>query len=105
MHFGEYELSPGLIGLSLLPSGHPKAFQRLPVRTSRQCYLSFILPKGRSPGFASTRTDFLSPCSDSLSLRLRVLRRLALPALVTRRIIMQKARRHHTKWLRPLVGA
>ena len=26
------------------------------------------------------------------------------PATVTRRVIMQKARRHHTKWLRPLVG-
>ena len=59
MHFGEYELSPSLIGLSLLPSGHPKAFQRLPVRTSRQCYLSFILPKGRSLGFASARSDFI----------------------------------------------
>ena len=105
MHFGEYELSPGLIGLSLLPSGHPKAFQRLPVRSSSGCYPAFNLPKGRSPGFASTRTDFLSPCSDSLSLRLRVLRRLALPALGTRRIIMQKALRHHTQWLRPLVGA
>ena len=57
MHFGEYELSPSLIGLSLLPSGHRKAFQRLPVRSSRQCYLSFNLPKGRSLGFASTRTD------------------------------------------------
>ena len=57
MHFGEYELSPSLIGLSLLPSGHPKAFQRLPVRTSRQCYLSFILPKGRSLGFASTHAN------------------------------------------------
>ena len=57
MHFGEYELSPSLIGLSLLPSGHPKAFQRLPVRSSRQCYLSFNLPKGRSLGFASTRCD------------------------------------------------
>ena len=71
MHFGEYELSPGLIGLSILPSGHPKAFQRLPVRSSSGCYPAFNLPKGRSPGFASTRTDFLSPCSDSLSLRLR----------------------------------
>ena len=29
MHFGEYELSPSLIGLSLLPSPHPEAFQRL----------------------------------------------------------------------------
>ena len=58
MHFGEYELSPSLIGLSLLPSGHPKAFQRLPVRSSRQCYLSFNLPKGRSLGFASARPDY-----------------------------------------------
>ena len=58
MHFGEYELSPSLIGLSLLPSGHPKAFQRLPVRSSRQCYLSFNLPKGRSLGFASTGADW-----------------------------------------------
>ncbi len=61
MHFGEYELSPGLIGLSLLPSGHPKAFQRIPVRTSRRCYPSFILPKGRSPGFASSAADSNRP--------------------------------------------
>ena len=103
MHFGEYELSPSLIGLSLLPSGHRKAFQRLPVRSSRQCYLSFNLPKGRSLGFASTRTDS-TLFSNSLSLRLRAYSPLALPVLVTRRFIMQKARRHHTKWLRPLVG-
>ena len=32
-------------------------------------------------------------------------RRLASPDTATRRFIMQKARRHHTKWLRPLVGA
>ena len=57
MHFGEYELSPSLIGLSLLPSSHPKAFQRLPVRTSNGCYPVFILLKGRSLGFASIRHD------------------------------------------------
>ena len=95
MHFGEYELSPSLIGLSLLPSGHPKAFQRLPVRSSRQCYLSFNLTKGRSLGFASARPDY-APCSDSLSLRLRTLWSLTLPGRATRRVIMQKARRHHT---------
>ena len=77
MHFGEYELSPSLIGLSLLPSGHPKAFQRLPVRSSRQCYLSFNLPKGRSLGFASAAADS-APCSDSLSLRLHALSALSL---------------------------
>jgi hypothetical protein len=58
MHFGEYELFPSLIGLSPLPTGHPKTFQRQPVRTSTMCYHSFILPMGRSHGFASNTTDF-----------------------------------------------
>ena len=71
MHFGEYELSPSLIGLSLLPSAHPKAFQRLPVRPSSWLYPTFSLAKGRSLGFASTPTH-LTPSSDSLSLRLQV---------------------------------
>ncbi len=57
MHFGEYELSPSLIGLSLLRTGHPKAFQRLPVRTSIVCYHNFILPMRRSLGFASAPAD------------------------------------------------
>ena len=103
MHFGEYELSPSLISLSPPPSGHPEAFQRLLVRSSRWCYPSFNLPKGRSLGFASTPSDY-PPCSDSLSLRLQVSRPLTLPEKVTRRFIMQKARRHSCE-LRPLVGA
>ena len=103
MHFGEYELSPSLIGLSLLPSGHPKAFQRLPVRPSSVCYHAFSLPKGRSLGFASTAPD-----SDAL-FRLAFAsapdnQPLALPTTVTRRFIMQKARPHHTGWPGPLVG-
>ena len=96
MHFGEYELSPSLIGLSLLPSPHPEAFQRLLVRTSSECYLTFILDKGRSLGFASTADDY-APCSDSLSLRLHDSCHLTLPTTVTRRFIMQKARCHTVK--------
>ena len=93
MHFGEYELFPGLIGLSPLPSGHPKSFQRQPVRSSTLCYQRFNLPKGRSPGFASTPTDYtalfrLAFASNSY------LKYLSLPVTVTRRLIMQKARRH-----------
>ena len=103
MHFGEYELSPSLIGLSLLPSPHPEAFQRLLVRTSSECYLTFILDKGRSHGFASATADY-APYSDSLSLRLHASLRLTSPAKATRRFIMQKARRHALKALRPLVG-
>ena len=45
-----------------------------------------------------------APSSDSLSLRLRTSLSLTLPTTVTRRFIMQKARRHGTKPLRPLVG-
>ena len=109
MHFGEYELSPSLISLSPPPSVHPEAFQRLLVRSSSWCYPAFNLVKGRSLGFASTTTDSFpegcSPCSDSLSLRLRNSCSLTSPATVTRRFIMQKARRHSQKLLRPLVGA
>ena len=103
MHFGEYELSPSLISLSPLPSIHPEAFQRLLVRSSIWCYPDFNLDKGRSLGFASTTTDS-TPCSDSLSLRLQMSSSLTSPATVTRRFIMQKARRHNIKLLRPLVG-
>ena len=102
MHFGEYELFPSLIGLSPLPTGHPKTFQRQPVRSSTVCYHSFNLPMGRSHGFASTTTNYsalfrlafaTAPC----------LKHLTLLATVTRRLIMQKARRH-PKGLRPLVS-
>ena len=103
MHFGEYELSPSLISLSPLPTSHPNTFQRIPVQSSISCYRNFNLLMGRSLGFASTPTDY------GALLRLAFasaahLKCLTLPVRVTRRIIMQKARRHHTKWLRPLVS-
>ena len=104
MPFGEYELSPSLIGLSLLHTPHREAFQRLSVRPSRECYLTFSLDMCRSLGFASTPADS-TPCSGSLSLRIRGSCRLTSPATVTRRFIMQKARRHTQCVLRPLVGA
>ena len=102
MHFGEYELFPSLIGLSPLPTGHPKTFQRQPVRSSTVCYYSFNLPMGRSHGFASTTTNY------SALFRLAFatdpeLNSLTLLETVTRRLIMQKARRH-PKGLRPLVS-
>ena len=104
MPFGEYELSPSLIGLSLLHTTHPGAFQRLLVRSSIPCYRDFNLAMGRSLGFASAAGNY-APCSDSLSLRLRASLRLTSLTTATRRFIMQKARRHTTKVLRPLVGA
>ena len=102
MHFGEYELFPSLIGLSPLPTGHPKTFQRQRVRSSTVCYHSFNLPMGRSHGFASTTTDYnaLFRLAFATAPHLKC---LTLPVKVTRRLIMQKARRH-PYGLRPLVG-
>ena len=96
MHFGEYKLSPSLISLSPLPSVHWNTFQRIPIRTSSWCYPTFILTKGRSLGFASTHSDYTA------LLRLAFasapdLKSLTLPEKVTRRFIMQKARRHNQK--------
>ena len=51
MHFGEYELFLSLIGLSPLPTVHPKTFQRLLVRSSIPCYRDFNLTMGRSQKF------------------------------------------------------
>ena len=102
MHFGEYELFPGLIGLSPLPSGHPKTFQRQRVRSSTICYYSFNLPKGRSHGFASTTANYGALFRLAFATA-PILKILTLLTTVTRRLIMQKARRH-PKGLRPLVS-
>ena len=60
MHFGEYELFPSLIGLSPLPTVHPRAFQRSLVRPSNKFYLIFSLTMGRSQGFASSAIDCIA---------------------------------------------
>ena len=93
MHFGEYEISPGLIGLSPLPTGHPNTFQRVLVRSSILCYQNFNLPMGRSPGFASASTNYsaLFRLAFATTSHLQWLTSLV---KTTRRLIMQKARRH-----------
>ena len=80
-----------MIGLSLLPTGHPPSFQPRWVRPSTGSYPRFSLPMGSSPGFASAQRDS-PPCSDSLSLRLG--HPLTSPRGATRWLILQKARRH-----------
>ena len=102
MHFGEYELFPGLIGLSPLPTGHPNTFQRISVRASTVCYYSFTLPMGRSHGFASTATNYIALFRLAFATA-PDLKSLTLLVKVTRRLIMQKARRH-PYGLRPLVS-
>ena len=50
-YFGENELSPGLITLSVLPTGHPLSFQPKWVRSSTQFNPRFNLPMGSSHRF------------------------------------------------------
>src|SRR5437867_1258512 len=97
MHFGENQLSPSLIGLSPLSTGHPPGFQPESVRSSTRSYPRFNLPMDRSLSFGPAARNS-TPYSDSLSLRLRVYP-LTLLRTATRRLILQKARRHSSHWL------
>ena len=82
-----------MIRLSLLPTGHPPSFQPRWVRSSTQYNPRFNLPMGRSPGFASTTCDISALFR--LGFPMATSRKdLTRPQTVTRRIIMQKARRH-----------
>ena len=101
--FGVCQDLTGGEALASYQSLYPEAFQRLSVRTSIPCYRDFILDKCRSLGFASASPDS-TPYSGSLSLRHRDSCPLTSPGTATRRFIMQKARRHNSKLLRPLVG-
>ena len=71
MHFGENQLSPGSLGISPLPTAPPSPLQWTPVRPSTASYGGFGLAMGSSPGFGPAPRDS-APCSDSLSLRLRL---------------------------------
>ena len=58
------------------------------------CYRNFNLDMGRSPSFASTPSDYgaLFRLAFAPAAHLKC---LTLPKRITRRLIMQKARRHH----------
>ena len=92
-YFGENKISLSLIRLSLLPTAHPRTFQRSRVRSSVPFYGHFNLAMGRSLSFVSIACDIFA------LLRLGFpmapwLRHLTRPQTITRRFIMQKARRH-----------
>lgn len=91
MHFGENQLSRGLISLSLLPSAHRRTFQRSPVRSSTWFYPCFNLAKGRSPPLRVRHPRLVALLG--LAFASAALRKsLALPRTPTRRLIKQKAR-------------
>jgi hypothetical protein len=57
MHFGENQLSPGSIGISPLPTGHPPVLQHWWVRASTRSHPRFTLPMASSPGFGPAAGD------------------------------------------------
>src|SRR5262245_11505933 len=79
--------------LSILRAAHPPVFQHWWVRTSRRCYPPFILAARSSRGFASTAPDRFARFGLAFASAPRQ-RHLTGPRTVSRRIIMQKARRH-----------
>ena len=93
MHFEENQLSPCSIGISPLPTAHPSIFQHTTVRSSTRYYPRFNLAMGRSHGFGSNtcysyalfRLAFATPTC---------LKHLSSQHTLTRRLILQKARRH-----------
>ena len=104
MHFGEYELFPSLIGLSPLPTVHPKTFQRLLVRPSSQFYLTFSLTMGRSQGFASSAIDLFALFRLAFA-SAAPLKGLTLPMTTNSQAHYAKGTPSHLMVLRPLVGA
>ncbi|EEX24763.1 LOW QUALITY PROTEIN: hypothetical protein HMPREF0513_01842, partial [Limosilactobacillus fermentum 28-3-CHN] len=96
--FGENQLSPSSFGISPLPTPHPSLFQQTRVRASSAFYRTFTLDMGRSPGFGYITTYFIRPfqtrfrCGSGFST-------LTLHVIMTRRFILQEARRH------PLTGS
>src|SRR6202034_4444520 len=67
MHFGENQLSPSLIGLSPLTTGHPPCFQPWWVRPSTGSYARFSLPMARSLGSGSPIRVNLATHGNSLA--------------------------------------
>jgi hypothetical protein len=82
-----------LIRLSLLPTSHPTGFQPRRVRPSTQYNPRFSLLMGSSRSFGSTIRDIVALFRLGFPVA-SVRKTLTGPRTVTRRIIMQKARRH-----------
>ena len=99
IYFGENQLSPGLISLSLRSTGHHLNFQLECVRPSTQSYPRFSLPMDRSPGFGSAACDYVALFR--LAFASASPNGLTLPQTTTRWLIMQKVRSRTCKHSAP----
>ena len=103
MHFGENQLSRGLISLSLLPSVHRRTFQRSPVRPSTWFHPCFSLAKGRSPPLRVRYRQLFALFGLAFASAL-ARKAFALLPTPTRRLIKQKARHRSVSQALTLCG-
>ncbi len=114
MHFGENQLSPCSIGISPLPTPHPKTLQRSPVRPFTPCYGRCSLGMGGSHGFGSAARHRYGLFTLAFA-RPAAMTALSRRRAATRRVILQKARDHAcgselppsalTAWTRSVSGS
>ena len=101
--FGENQISAGLISLLLLSTAHPLSLQPKWVRASTDFYIRFTLAMDSSPAFGSAPRY---QCAH-LTLAFAVaspLKGLTEQRSATRRLIIQKARRHTSHTSSPKGG-
>lgn len=107
MHFGENQLSPRSVGISLLSTVPPPVLQHWWVRASTKCHLRFTLTMDSSRGFGSHRR-YVRPLQTRFPSGSPALALVNRQRRCTRRIILQKARHQplpaHNMQERPLAA-
>ena len=93
IHFGENQILAGLISLLLLSTAHPLSLQPKWVRASTAFYSRFTLAMDSSPAFGSAPYDRIALFTLAFATA-PPLKGLTKPQGATRRLIIQKARRH-----------
>jgi hypothetical protein len=93
MHFGENQLSPGSLGISPLTAAHPRLLQQTSVRPSTGVFRPLRPGHGEITRFRVDPGRLLRPFGLAFAAAPPV-PGLASPPGITRRLILQKARRH-----------
>ena len=93
MHFGENQLSPGSLGISPLTAAHPRLLQQTSVRPSTGVFRPLRPGHGEITRFRVDPERLIRPFGLAFAAAPPV-PGLASPPRTTRRLILQKARRH-----------
>ena len=96
MHFGENQLSPGSLGISPLTAAHPRLLQQTSVRPSTSVFRPLRPGHGEITRFRVDPARLRRPFGLAFAAAPPV-PGLTPPRWTTRRLILQKARRHSTR--------